>query len=67
MFWVPLSGQLGLGISILSYAGEVMLGVATDAGLVPDPEAIVEGFHQELVELARLSSTTAVPGARART
>jgi hypothetical protein len=58
---------MGLGISILSYAGEVMLGVATDAGLVPDPEAIVEGFHQELVELARLSSATAVPAARART
>jgi WS/DGAT/MGAT family acyltransferase len=67
MFWVPLSGHMGLGISILSYAGEVMLGVATDAGLVPDPEAIVEGFHQELVELARLSSATAVPAARART
>jgi diacylglycerol O-acyltransferase / wax synthase len=57
MFWVPLSGHLGLGISILSYAGEVMLGVATDAGLVPDPEAIVEGFHQEMAELARISST----------
>ncbi|MCB9134203.1 MAG: wax ester/triacylglycerol synthase family O-acyltransferase [Anaerolineales bacterium] len=47
MFWVPQSGRLGLGISILSYAGEVLLGVATDAGLVPDPEMIVEGFHEE--------------------
>ena len=47
MFWVPQSGRLGMGISILSYAGEVLLGVATDAGLVPDPEKIVEGFHDE--------------------
>ncbi len=51
MFWVPQSGRLGLGISILSYAGEVMVGVASDAGLVPDPQAIVEGFHLEVEAL----------------
>jgi hypothetical protein len=53
MFWVPQSGRLGLGISILSYAGEVLLGVATDAGLVPDPEKIVEGFHKEFEALKK--------------
>ena len=47
MFWVPQSGRLGLGISILSYAGGVMLGVATDEGLVPDPERIVAEFERE--------------------
>ena len=47
MFWVPQSGRLGLGISILSYAGGVMLGVATDEGLVPDPERIVAEFEKE--------------------
>jgi WS/DGAT/MGAT family acyltransferase len=51
MFWVPAPGSLSLGISILSYAGNVMVGVATDAGLVPDPEAIVEGIHAELAEM----------------
>ena len=51
MFWVPQSGRLGLGISILSYAGEVLVGVASDAGLVPDPQAIVDGFEAELTEL----------------
>ena len=39
MFWVPQSGRLGLGISILSYDGQVRMGVATDAGLVPDPDS----------------------------
>lgn len=48
MFWVPQSGRLGLGISILSYNGKVLVGVASDAGLVPDPETIVAGFHEEL-------------------
>jgi WS/DGAT/MGAT family acyltransferase len=47
MFWVPQSGHLGLGISILSYDGGVRLGIATDAGLVPDPERIVENFKVE--------------------
>ncbi|HXM58703.1 MAG TPA: wax ester/triacylglycerol synthase family O-acyltransferase [Candidatus Dormibacteraeota bacterium] len=51
MFWVPQSGRLGLGVSVLSYAGEVMIGVASDAGLVPDPEAIVDGFAAELEAL----------------
>jgi WS/DGAT/MGAT family acyltransferase len=51
MFWVPAPAGLGLGISILSYHGEVTLGVATDAGVIPDPEAILAGFHAELEEM----------------
>jgi hypothetical protein len=61
MFWVPQSGRLGLGVSILSYAGEVLVGMATDAGLVPDPESLVEGFHTELddfMNLVRLARET---------
>lgn len=54
-FWVPQSGRVGLGISIFSYAGHVRMGVGTDAGLVPDPEALVEGFHEEYAELRRLA------------
>jgi diacylglycerol O-acyltransferase len=55
-FWVPQSGHVGLGMSICSYAGHVRLGVGTDAGLVPDPEGIVTGFHEELAELKRLAA-----------
>lgn len=54
MFWVPQSGRLGLGVSILSYAGEVLVGIATDSGLVPDPESIVEAFHTEFDDLMKL-------------
>lgn len=50
-FWVPQSGRVGLGISIFSYAGHVRMGLASDAGLVPDPESIVQGFHEEYEEL----------------
>ena len=54
MFWVPQSARLGMGISIASYAGEVRLGIATDEGLVPDPEQIIEGFHQEFEAMKKL-------------
>jgi WS/DGAT/MGAT family acyltransferase len=51
MVWVPQSARLGLGVSILSYAGQVRLGVATDAGLVPDPGKIIEAFQEEMAEM----------------
>ncbi|MGE5813630.1 MAG: wax ester/triacylglycerol synthase family O-acyltransferase [Acidobacteriota bacterium] len=56
MFWVPCAGRLGVGISILSYAGFVSIGFATDAGLVPDPECIVQGFDGELARLIKRAS-----------
>ena len=49
--WVPTTGRMGVGVSIHSYAGEVRLGVLTDDGLVPDPEAIIHAFHTEFDEL----------------
>ena len=48
MFWVPQAGRLGLGISILSYAGKVYIGVATDVKLIPDPDKIIEDFYEEI-------------------
>ena len=60
-FWVPQSGRVSLGISIFSYAGNVRLGVGTDAGLVPDPEVIVQGFHEELDELRRRAGIALPP------
>ena len=47
MFWVPQSGDIGMGVSILSYAGNVQFGLITDTALTPDPEAIIGRFEQE--------------------
>ena len=60
---------LGVGVSLLSYAGGVRLGIATDAGLVPDPEQLIAGFEQELADyhrLARLPESPPPVGARRR-
>jgi hypothetical protein len=54
MFWVPRSAGIGLGVSILSYNGKVWLGIASDASLVPDPETILRGFHDEFDEMTNL-------------
>jgi len=62
MFWVPQSGRMGLGVSILSYDGRVTVGVATDRGLVADPERIAEAFDAELAGLVRWAvARAAVP------
>jgi diacylglycerol O-acyltransferase / wax synthase len=51
MFWVPQSGDIGLGVSILSYDGAVRFGIATDRGLCPDPERISARFADEFEKL----------------
>lgn len=51
MFWVPQSGDIGIGVSILSYAGGVQFGVISDTGLCPDPQRIIDGFAQEFERL----------------
>lgn len=51
MFWVPQSGDIGMGVSILSYNGRVHFGLVTDAGLVPDPERIISRFGEEFERL----------------
>jgi WS/DGAT/MGAT family acyltransferase len=51
MFWVPQSGDLGMGVSILSFGGRVQFGLITDAAVVPDPEAITARFNPEFEQL----------------
>ena len=51
MFWVPQSGEIGLGISIISYNGEVMVGLMVDEQLVSDPAALIRGFEREVDHL----------------
>ena len=51
MFWVPQSGDVGMGVSILSYDGKVQFGLITDANMVDDPERIVARFASEFEKL----------------
>ena len=51
MFWVPQSGDIGLGISILSYNGKVRFGVVSDRGICPDPDRVIDRFAPEFEKL----------------
>ena len=45
--WVPQTGDVGMGVAIFSYAGQVQFELITDAALTPDPEALVSRFPEE--------------------
>ena len=47
MFWVPQSGDIGLGISLLSYDGSVQFGLIADRKRVPDPALLAARFVVE--------------------
>ncbi len=55
MFWVPASGNIGVGVSILSYGGGVQFGLITDAALCPEPQHIIDLFEPEFHKLALLT------------
>ena len=55
MFWVPQTGSIGLGLSILSYNGRVHFGLIADAKLIPDPRAVTRRFRDEFDKLLYLS------------
>jgi diacylglycerol O-acyltransferase len=52
-FFVPQSAMLGIGISVMTYAGQIQMGVIADAGLVPDPTAITADITRELRDLVK--------------
>ncbi|MGP0035087.1 MAG: WS/DGAT domain-containing protein, partial [Solirubrobacteraceae bacterium] len=49
------SGHIGMSISIFSYCGEITIGLMVDAGLVPDPGAIIDQLERELQFMHGLS------------
>jgi diacylglycerol O-acyltransferase len=51
MFWVPQSGDIGVGVSILSYGGGVQFGLITDKKLCPEPQQIIDRFEPEFEKL----------------
>lgn len=58
-FWVPQTAGLGLGVSIFSYMGGIVIGVMANGKLVPDPEAIIEAFEAEYAALQEAVGQTA--------
>ena len=51
--WVPASGPVGLGFSAVSYAGQLTVAVASDTGLLPDHDRLVDLIDAEVSALSR--------------
>lgn len=51
MFWVPQAGDIGIGISILSYDSRFRIGLMSDSALLPQPRQVLD---RTLAEFARL-------------
>ncbi|AMQ88651.1 WS/DGAT domain-containing protein [Marinobacter sp. LQ44] len=48
MFWVPQAGDIGLGVSIVSYAGQVQFGVVADEAILANPHEFLDDCLSEL-------------------
>ncbi|MGE5636698.1 MAG: wax ester/triacylglycerol synthase family O-acyltransferase [Nocardioidaceae bacterium] len=51
LVWAPCSGNLGISVTMLSYSGQVSIGLLTDGGLVPHPDRLVDRIETELHQL----------------
>ena len=59
LFWVPEAGSIGTGVSMLSYRGEVHVGVISDRQMIERPQdllALVGAEFERLVCLVLLGS-----------
>ncbi|MGN6333702.1 MAG: WS/DGAT domain-containing protein [Motilibacteraceae bacterium] len=54
--WVPRAGDIPLGVSFVSMRGELVVGLATDARVVPDPTRLLDAVVAELAVLAPTTS-----------
>jgi diacylglycerol O-acyltransferase len=57
MGWAPLTADQVMSFTIYSYDGKVFVGIAADAGLVPDHEQNVDGFTDAFRRLKLLTAT----------
>ncbi|MEM6794654.1 MAG: WS/DGAT domain-containing protein [Acidobacteriota bacterium] len=53
LFWVPQRANIGLGISIFSFAGEVRIGLYADAAVVPEPAELIADIEAALEHLMK--------------
>ena len=54
LFWVPQAGSIGTGISMLTYCGQVQLGVIADRQLIAEPDTLIAAIAAEFERLVYL-------------
>ena len=51
IFWVPMRANIGVGLSIFSYNGEIRVGVYADECVLPKPREVVQEFEKNFCKL----------------
>jgi WS/DGAT/MGAT family acyltransferase len=64
--YVPLGGQIRVGIAIFSYAGNLTFGVTGDYDTMPDVKVLCDGIRAGMDELARLARPRSGSAGRTR-
>jgi diacylglycerol O-acyltransferase len=59
--WVPVTGPLGLGLSIVSYAGQLSVGLASDTHLLPDHDRLLALLDEEVGALHTTAASSSPP------
>jgi len=60
--WAPTAGHLALGVSFVSYAGAIRVGVMSDPAILSDPHAIVAEIERDVAALTHSASAGANVG-----
>jgi WS/DGAT/MGAT family acyltransferase len=56
--WSPSPGSIALGVTLMSYAGHVRIGVAADAHVVGDARRVVRELESEIARLSTFASSS---------
>ncbi|MDB5971212.1 MAG: acyltransferase [Hydrocarboniphaga sp.] len=51
VFWPPQTGEVGIGVSMLSYTGQVTIGLCCDSAVLAEPHRVIAAFQAEIDEL----------------
>ena len=62
--YVPIGGEMGVNVAILSYNGVAYVGFGGDVAAVPDIERFEEMLRESFAELCKAAASPATAGGR---
>lgn len=66
VFWPPQAARVGIGVSLLSYAGRVTVGVSADTTQIAHPQQLIDAFCAELQSMLGRHPAIRMVGPRRR-
>jgi WS/DGAT/MGAT family acyltransferase len=51
LFWVPQSGNIGVGVSVLTYNDRIHFGLIADRNLIAEPQRVADEFERQVRDL----------------